>query len=390
MERLSSTNEKLMRSVCWGLVVLCTVVKPVSGTGGGACKFPAIFAFGTSNTETGNSAATELVFPQDPPYGETYFGRPSGRFADGRIILDFIAQSFGLPLVSGYLNSVGANFSHGANFASIGATITVPPQVGSFTLSVQYLQFIRFRSNAQFYREQGGIWASMVPKEEYYGEALYVFEFGQNDISGLLFANLTVEQVNSTIPDKINALAQNITTIYELGARNIWIFNTGPLGCYPYLLINFQNERDGAGCIIAFNELAQFTNSKLKEAVAKLRKDLPEAEITLIDIYTPKYDLISNAEKYGFKKPLEACCGYGGPPHNYDRDPSKNCGMRSVVNGTEVVVGACENPSVRVNWDGYHFTEAANRFLFNRISTGAFSDPRLPLSSACCRPSTSP
>ncbi|KAK4274009.1 hypothetical protein QN277_017303 [Acacia crassicarpa] len=66
--------------------------------------------------------------------------------------------------------------------------------------------------------------------------------------------------------------------------------------------------------------------------------------------------------------------------------------LRNEVGGEwnrRVVVGACENPSVRVNWDGYHFTEVANRFLFNRISTGAFSDPRLPLSSPCCRPSTS-
>ena len=84
----------------------------------------------------------------------------------------------------------------------------------------------------------------------------------------------------------------------------------------------------------------------------------------------------------GFEKALEACCGYGGPPYNYVNDPDKNCGMRRVVKGREEVVGACENPSVRVNWDGFDFTEAANKFVFDRIFTGAFSYPGLPFSAA--------
>ena len=91
-------------------------------------------------------------------------------------------------------------------------------------------------------------------------------------------------------------------TIYNMGARNIWIFNVGPFGCSPYVLINFKNERDSAGCIKEFNELAQFMNFKLKQAVTKLRKTLPKAEIVLIDVYTPKYDLTRNAKKFGETK----------------------------------------------------------------------------------------
>ena len=55
---------------------------------------------------------------------------------------------------------------------------------------------------------------SLVPKEEYYHGGLYVFYIGENDISDLLFANLTVEQVNATIPDKVNAFATNITVYF--------------------------------------------------------------------------------------------------------------------------------------------------------------------------------
>lgn len=57
---------------------------PVSGD----CKFPAIFSFGDSNADTGGLS---LMFgPVSPPYGSTFFGRPEGRFSDGRLIIDFI------------------------------------------------------------------------------------------------------------------------------------------------------------------------------------------------------------------------------------------------------------------------------------------------------------
>ena len=98
MDCLNITCAKLMVFLCFGLVQLCTV-NPVSSTSK-TCRFPAIFAFGTSNTETGGYGAIELFanvpFPLNPPYGETYFGRPSGRFSDGRIILDFIGISISI------------------------------------------------------------------------------------------------------------------------------------------------------------------------------------------------------------------------------------------------------------------------------------------------------
>ena len=53
------------------------------------------------------------------------------------------------------------------------------------------------------------------------------------------------------------------------------------------------------------------------------------------------------------------------------------------VNGSQIFVGSCECPLVRVNWDGIHYIEAANKFVFDQISTGAFSDPSIPLKMAC-------
>ncbi|CAL9125358.1 unnamed protein product, partial [Musa textilis] len=86
--------------------------------------YSAIFNFGDSLTDTGNLAfLTGGKAPVSrPPYGETYFHRPTGRFTDGRIILDFIARAMRLPLVPPYPAGRGRhNFAKGANFAVAGA-----------------------------------------------------------------------------------------------------------------------------------------------------------------------------------------------------------------------------------------------------------------------------
>ncbi|XP_061341950.1 esterase-like [Gastrolobium bilobum] len=358
------------------------------------CDFPAIFNFGDSNSDTAYLAAS--FYAPTPPYGETYFHRPAGRFSDGRLIIDFIAQSFGLPYLSAYLDSLGTNFSHGANFATAASTIRPPPSIipqGSFSpfyFDVQDTQFRDFKPRTQFIRHQGGIFASLMPKEEYFPEALYTIDIGNNDLNAGCFGNLTVQQVNASVPDIVNSFSENVKNIYDLGARSFWIHNTGPLGCLPYILTKFLSaERDDYGCAKAYNEVAQYFNKELKDAVVQLRKDLPLAAFTYVDIYSVKYSLFSNPKKYGFEHPLIACCGYGGK-YNYSGNygSSIECGRTIEVNGTEIFVGSCERPSVRVNWDGIHYTEAANKFVFDQISTGAFSYPPLPLNMACHRNST--
>lgn len=56
---------------------------------------------------------------------------------------------------------------------------------------------------------------------------------------------------------------------------------------------------DKAGCAAPFNDVAQYFNRKLKEVVVQLRKDLPLAAITYVDVYSVKYSLISQARKHG-------------------------------------------------------------------------------------------
>jgi hypothetical protein len=71
------------------------------------------------------------------------------------------AQSFGLPYLSPYLNSLGSNFTHGANFATAGSTIRIPNSIlprgmfSPFSLIIQYMQFRDFIPKTKFIRDQG-------------------------------------------------------------------------------------------------------------------------------------------------------------------------------------------------------------------------------------------
>lgn len=63
-----------------------------------SCSFPAIFNFGDSNSDTGGLSA---AFGQAPyPNGQTFFHSPSGRFSDGRLVVDFIGACTHLSMIN--------------------------------------------------------------------------------------------------------------------------------------------------------------------------------------------------------------------------------------------------------------------------------------------------
>ncbi|KAG8633107.1 hypothetical protein MANES_18G077012v8 [Manihot esculenta] len=344
-------------SFCFLFIAFATILNPIFALK--SCEFPAIFNFGDSNSDTGAMPAAFL--PPNPPYGKTYVQMTPERYSDGRLIIDFTAG---------------------------GSTIRIPTSIiphgisSPFSLDVQLLQFLQFKLKSQLIRKQGGVFATLMPKEEIFPKALYTFDIGQNDIGNALLSSLTIEEVNASVPDVVNRFSENIQSIYNLGGRTFWIHNTGPIGCLPYILANFPSEKDDAGCAKPYNELAQYFNAKLNESIVHLRKNYPWAAFIYVDVYSVKYSLYTTPIKYGFELPLMACCGYGGM-YNYSNNAG--CGAKIVVNGSEVVVGSCDRPWVRVNWDGIHYTEAANKFVFDQISSGAFSQPPVPLSMSCMR-----
>ncbi|XP_062158418.1 GDSL esterase/lipase At5g14450-like [Alnus glutinosa] len=351
------------------------------------CDFPAIFNFGDSNSDTGGkSAAFDRLLS---PNGDTFFGKPSGRYCDGQVLVDFIAEKLGLPYLNAYLDSIGTNFRHGANFATGGSTIQpVDAKIydmgfSPISLDIQLLQFEQFKARTiELYKEGGSSYIkSSLPRPEDFAKALYTLDIGQNDLHGG-FWSMTEKQVLASIPNIINRFALALEKLYQLGARAFWIHNTGPIGCLPYDVIYYapkSENKDQSGCVKSHNEVAKEFNRKLQERVSQLRAQLPDAILTYVDIFSAKYSLISQAKKLGFANPLGSCCG------GYGVDDVE-CGKTAIVNGTEVFGASCSNPSVYISWDSIHYSHAANKWVANQILNGNLSDPAVPITKACRKP----
>ncbi|KAK9735391.1 hypothetical protein RND81_04G203300 [Saponaria officinalis] len=339
-------------------------------------NYPAVFNFGDSNSDTGNLVASGLE-GMDSPYGQTYFQKPSGRYCDGRLIIDFFMDAMDLPFVNAYLDSVGAPmFRRGSNFAAAGSTIlpATATSVSPFSLGIQVAQFLRFK-NKVLDLSKSRKFDKYIPSQDFFGNALYMFDIGQNDLAGAFYSK-TLDQILASIPYILQEFEANIKKLYDTGARYFWIHNTGPLGCLPQNVAKFGTDPtklDGLGCVSAHNQAAQLFNLQLHALTKKLMGQYTDTNVTYVDIYTVKYNLISNYSRYGFEQPIMACCGYGGTPVNYDSRVV--CGQTKVINGTSVTAKACDDSTEYVNWDGIHYTEAANEYVSSQILTGKYSDP---------------
>lgn len=93
-----------------------------------------------------------------------------------------------------------------------------------------------------------------------------------------------------------------IQKLYDQGARNFWIHNTGPLGCLAQNVAKFGTDPsslDEFGCVKPHNEAAKLFNLQLHALCKKLQGQFTGANITYVDIYTIKSNLIANYSRNG-------------------------------------------------------------------------------------------
>ena len=90
--------------------------------------------------------------------------------------------------------------------------------------------------------------------------------------------------------------------LYDQGARNFWIHNTGPVGCLTQNVVKFgtdPSKLDDKGCVSAHNLAAKTFNLQLHALTKKLQGQYTDANVTYVDIFSIKYDLIANYSQYG-------------------------------------------------------------------------------------------
>ncbi|XP_031131452.1 GDSL esterase/lipase At1g28590-like [Ipomoea triloba] len=352
----------------------------LASIGYAAACYSAVFGFGDSLTDAGNLIRLEpdgtVPHMYFPPYGETYFDKPTGRCSDGRLIVDLIAQHYGLPLPP---PSIPASLEGDKNRLRAGVNFAV---VGSRALDAQFYEQrdifdtvtnVSMTDQLNWFKELlPSLCSSPHDCKELLDGSLFVLgEFGGNDYTHSLLSGKGINVIRPFIPIVTRAIAQAVHELVELGARTVMIPSVLPLGCAASYLTYYPSpnpdDYDELGCLIWVNEMASYHNQLLQQQLANVREIHPYANIVFADIYNAAMEVYQGPDTYGFSGgALRACCGGGGP---YNFNTSAQCGNEGAT--------ACDNPSSYVNWDGYHLTEAAYQLITTGLLEGPYTYPRM-------------
>nr|ADB85299.1 putative retrotransposon protein [Phyllostachys edulis] len=330
------------------LAVLYALLALASGSSVLGC-YSRIFSFGDSLTDTGNYVRLTAKNPSlygKPPYGRTFFGRPTGRASDGRLVIDFIEAVDaspdspgraspdwleGVPQAAGCLGSQGpksgparailpglelpkihvkispvstapADFQHGANFAIISATANN----GSF-FSGKGLDITPFSLDTQMFWFRGHLQqlAQQNIGSNVLSDALVALgEIGGNDYNFAFAGGMPREKVRAFVPAVVEKLAATIEQLIGMGARAFVVPGNLPFGCAPLYLQRFRsaNAKDydaQTGCLAWFNKFAEYHNRVLTARLDALRRLHPDATIVYADWYSAMMSIFRSPGKLG-------------------------------------------------------------------------------------------
>ncbi|KAK4281584.1 hypothetical protein QN277_013057 [Acacia crassicarpa] len=315
---------------------------------------PALMIFGDSVVDVGNNNhLLTLVKANFPPYGRDFVThRPTGRFCNGKLAIDFTAEYLGFTSYQrAYLSQEarGTNLLIGANFAS-GAS-------GYHEGTADLYGATSLTRQLKHYKEYQRKVVNMVGNaraNEIFSGAIYLISAGSSDFIQNYYINALLNLVYS--PDQFSDIlmasyANFIQDLYGLGARRIGVTTLPPIGCLPAAITLF-----GAGsnqCVARLNRDAISFNNKLKSKSESLKSRLPRLKLVVFDIYQPLLDLITSPSDHGFFEARKACCGTGIIETSY------LCNALSV--------GTCANATEYVFWDGFHPSEVANNALADSL-----------------------
>ncbi|KAK1285849.1 GDSL esterase/lipase [Acorus calamus] len=340
-------------------------------------RYDSIFSFGDSLADTGNLLRIQSGISSaiaSLPYGETYFGRPTGRFSDGRLVIDFIADAFGLPYLPPYASSSSnEDFRKGANFAVGGVTALDDGYFEQRGLGGVIVTNCSLNAQLRWFDElKPSLCKGTQECRDYFGRSLFLLgEIGGNDYNVPLNSGVSVEEVRGYVPDVVRTISSAAEKLIDVGAVEMVVPGIIPLGCSPVYLTRFSStdKKDyepETGCLKGLNDLMKHHDTLLQDALGKLRNKYPNVKIIFADYYGASIRFYQSPRQFGFNDPLNACCGGRGP---YNVNGSVFCGSPDSI--------LCSDPSEYVNWDGIHLTEAAYRTIADGLIKGPYSTPPL-------------
>ncbi|XP_042021075.1 uncharacterized protein LOC121768612 [Salvia splendens] len=256
------------------------------------CPFQFLYHFGDAISDTGNSVRVlPLLPPTRSPYGVTFPGSPTGRWSNGRVDVDYVADAVGLPNIVPYLSMYDSRSYDGVIFSVAGSTalntsffesggISTPPYDIPLDTQLNW-----FRSYLQSNCANQTECAKRQPSN-----SAVLFEFSElNDIGYALVQGKSIQEVTNYVPLLVEAQINAAREVIKLGATRVVYTTAAPLGCYPYILTalttNDTSAYDGLGCLRAVNSIAVKFNANLTASFLALKVEFPSVNILPADYY---------------------------------------------------------------------------------------------------------
>uniref|UniRef100_A0A7N0SV22 GDSL esterase/lipase EXL3 n=1 Tax=Kalanchoe fedtschenkoi TaxID=63787 RepID=A0A7N0SV22_KALFE len=347
--------------VCSGLLFSCARVQSAFHIPKNF-KISSLIVFGDSIVDPGNNNYINTPSRANfPPYGQDFLGGvPTGRFCNGMIPSDYLAQALSIKeLLPAYLdpNLQPADLLTGVSFASGGCgydPVSSAIEVAR-TLSQQMDQFREYKTKLN----------SLVGENattQIISQSLFLVVAGSNDIVNTYF-DVGVRKKQYDIQSYTTFLANSagdfVTELYNSGARLLGLVNVPPLGCLP-------SQRTLAGgierkCVEQYNQAAIMFNSKLSSVIDTFSDKYADAQAVVIDIYNPLMELIQNPVSNGFTVVDKGCCGTG------ELEVTVLCSQE-----LNPLIKPCSDASKYVFWDSFHPTQATYQLLVSGIYADYF------------------
>ncbi|XP_024020368.1 GDSL esterase/lipase At1g29670 [Morus notabilis] len=316
-----------------------------------------LFVFGSSLVDNGNNNFFENRAQVNYlPYGIDFPNGPTGRFTDGKNLVDLLGELLNLPnLIPPFKDPTtkGRKIVYGVNHASGSSGILDETSLisGNVTSLSQQIRDFQEVTLPELEVQLGCNSSDSLPGY------LFVVGVGGNDILFNYFLRQTYPRVDpQTFTANLTAiLSQRLQKLYSLGARKFVLTAVYPLGNSPLVELNMPNCT--VVCAQAINQVAQIYNRNLRSMVEDFQRRMPDSNLVVIETYNIVSEILLFPASRGFTNTRSSCCAV----------VSRTQGGNGVL--CERGGRTCPNKKVYVYFDGLHPTEAVNIQIANDAYT---------------------
>ncbi|KAL6189051.1 hypothetical protein ACLB2K_040441 [Fragaria x ananassa] len=317
----------------------------------GAPQVPCYFIFGDSLSDSGNNNwLLTLAKVNYRPYGIDFSQGPTGRFCNGRNLVDIIAELLGFEdYIPPFATATKYDITKGVNYASGAAGIRDESgrnQGMRISLNKQLINHQIIVKRLVALRGNNG---SLVA--DYLNKCIYSVGMGSNDYINNYFMPKLYQTSRLYTPEQyadvlVQEYSQQLRTLYNSGARKIVIFGVGTIGSTPFEVAMCGSN--GTLCVDNINNAVQLFNARLKLLVTDLNTNLTNAKFIYIDYYG-----------IGLSGALSS------PPGSINYT-APCCEVDSTTGLCTALKTPCQNRTQYAFWDAIHPTEISNVFIAAR------------------------